>query len=374
MTTSQTTSRTEVARIIFWQPIDSPHQDAFLESVAEGFDGDVILGYEQPFPAERAAQGWRAPRHARVKVFDISSSANHAALAAHDTEESLHVFSGFFCYPLVQSAFRVLAPSRAHLAIYSEAPEQPLLIGWLKHLRGRFIAARWASRIGFVLAVGGLGCDFFTRIGFPSNKIVPFGYYDQPPAVDVRDSEVHRDGVFHFISAGQLIRRKGIDLLLRACARLPSAGWHLDIYGDGPKRRSLEHLASRLHLKTQVTFHGKVPHTDLQRAIAAADCAILPSRFDGWGMLVSEAVAVGTPVICTSCCGSSDLATRSSVLGVTVAPSPRQLAEPLSAALKAGLPTPDIRAAIARTMTERGSAKAAAGRVLAAVRSLRERD
>ena len=297
--------------IIFWQPIASPHQEAFLEAVAERCAADygmeVILGVERDLPPERSAQGWQRPSHKHLKVVDISIPTNHAALSAHDTAVSLHVFSGFFSHPLVWAGFRRLAPTAARLAIFSEAPEQLLQTGWLKRLRGRVLAARWARRFAFVLAIGGVGCEFFSRIGFPKEKIVPFGYFlDVPPLADATADRTS-DGVARFISAGQLIHRKGIDLLLRACGELPATGWRLDCYGDGPERPRLEHMVRSLGLADRVVFHGVVSNDAVRSALGEADCAVLPSRFDGWGTLVNESLAAGTPVICTAACGAAML-------------------------------------------------------------------
>jgi glycosyltransferase involved in cell wall biosynthesis len=318
-----------VSQIIFWQPIASPHQEAFLESLAERFAGEVILGVEQSFPAGRRAQGWQQPTHANVNVVDLSIPANRAALLAHTGPSALHVFSGFFSHPLVWGGFRALAASQARLAIFSEAPEQTLATGWLKQLRGRALAARWARRFAFVLAIGGVGCDFFSRIGFPREKIVPFGYFLDVPPLPVPASARPQADDICFVSAGQLIRRKGIDLLVRACAELPATGWRLDIYGDGPERRRLEQLVRSLGLANRVVLHGVVSNDDVRAALSQADCAVLPSRFDGWGMLVNESLTAGTPVICTAHCGAAVLV-ESARLGSVVPP---ESAAKLSAAM-----------------------------------------
>jgi glycosyltransferase involved in cell wall biosynthesis len=309
--------------IIFWQPIASPHQEAFLEAVAErcaaAYGVEVILGVERELPPERSAQGWREASHRHLQVVDISVPANHAALAAHDTAASLHVFSGFFSHPLVWAGFRRLATTPARLAIFSEAPEQPWQTGWFKRLRGRVLAARWARRFAFVLAVGGVGCEFFSRIGFPKEKIVPFGYFLDVPPLAAAASSRPADGVVRLVSAGQFIHRKGIDLLLRACGELPATGWRLDCYGDGPERPRLKQMVRSLGLADRVAFHGVVSNDDVRAALTRADCAVLPSRFDGWGMLVNESLAAGTPVICTAACGVAVLVS-SARLGSVVQP------------------------------------------------------
>ncbi len=358
-------------QIIFWQPIASPHQEAFLEAVAERVAADygveVILGVERDLPLERSAQGWQRTSHKHVNVVDISVPANHAALAAHATAASLHVFSGFFSHPLVWAGFRRLAPTSARLAIFSEAPEQPWQAGWLKRLRGRVLTARWAHRFAFVLAIGGVGCEFFSRIGFPKEKILPFGYFlDVPPLADAASSRP-ADGIVRFVSAGQLIHRKGIDLLLRACGELPAVGWRLDCYGAGPERPRLEHMVRRLGLTDRVVLHGVVSNDDVRAALAQADCAVLPSRFDGWGMLVNESLAAGTPVICTAACGAAVLVSSARRGSVVQSGSAASLRSALAHAIARGPVQPQDRVAIHVDASTRMSATWAADRFVSGV-------
>ena len=327
---------------------------------------DVILGVEQDLPPERAAQGWHKTSHKHLNVVDISNPANHAALTAHATAASLHVFSGFFSHPLVWAGFRRLAPTPARLAIFSEAPEQPWQTGWLKRLRGRVIAARWARRFAFVLAIGGVGCEFFSRIGFPKEKIVPFGYFLDVSPLAEPSSDRASDAVVRFVSAGQLIQRKGIDLLLRACGELPETGWRLDCYGDGPERRRLEQVVRTLGLADRVAFHGVVSNDAVRAALAEADCAVLPSRFDGWGTLVNESLAAGTPVICTAACGAAVLATDEQSGRVVPAGQVAPLTAALAAAMARGSAQQQTRIAINAKAMQHASADQAARRFMEA--------
>jgi glycosyltransferase involved in cell wall biosynthesis len=321
---------------------------------------EVILGVERDLPLERSAQGWRRTSHKHLKVVDISIPANHAALTAHDTSASLHVFSGFFSHPLVWAGFRKLAPTPARLAIFSEAPEQPWQTGWLKRLRGRALAARWARRFAFVLGIGGVGCEFFSRIGFPKEKIVPFGYYlDVLPLAAASNQPA--DGIVRVVSAGQLIHRKGIDLLLRACGDLPATGWRLDVYGDGPERRRLEQVVRSLRLCDRVVFHGVVSNDAVRDSLTHADVAVLPSRFDGWGMLVNESLAAGTPVICTASCGAAVLVSSAQMGSVVQPGSVGPLRVALADAIARGPVQQEDRAAIhADAATHMSAAWAAA--------------
>ncbi len=339
-----------------------------MEAVADQFDGKVVLAVEKPLPPARVAQGWRGPRYEKVQVVDISQPGRHAALAALGGPDVMHVFSGFFSHRLVWSAFRTLAPTRARLVMYSEAPEQPLATGWIKRLRGRWLASQWAGRFAFVLAIGGIGCEFFEGIGFPTEKVLPFGYYlDVPPPATTATGRPD-DGSFRLVSAGQLIPRKGVDLLVEACASLPGDGWTLDIFGDGPQRQRLERAGARPGLGDRIRFRGTVPNDRLRAELGSYDRAILPSRFDGWGTLANEALAAGTPVICTDCCGAVSIVAGGPGNRVVTAGRVDRLAAALADALAEGPMEPTNRDVVRRAAEAKSSAPLAAARFLVEVR------
>jgi glycosyltransferase involved in cell wall biosynthesis len=104
------------------------------------------------------------------------------------------------------------------------------------------------------------------------------------------------------------IYNKGLDLLLRALAADSDSRSksRVQIAGKGSSReqRKLEHLISALRLGDRVSLVGYLDDTD--SAIRSADALILPSRFDGFGQVVIETIAAGTPVIVSSKAGSSE--------------------------------------------------------------------
>ena len=323
-------------RIVFWQPIESPHQHDFLEALSAALPGEVILAVESALPACRIDQGWRHAPHERVRVVDISSVEGFETMVAHRGADSLHVFSGFFSHAIVWRAFRLLSTSSARFAILSEAPEQGPWAGWLKRARGRLLVRRWGSRIDFVLAMGDVGRRFFEAVGFPREKIGVFGYYLAVPAEPWPAVDRSVDGVFRFVAAGQLIRRKGFDLLLAALERLEGMPWRCDLYGNGPLRNELRRAAERLQIADRIGFHATLPNEAIRRAIAGSDCCVVPSRHDGWGMVVNEALIAGTPVICSDGCGAAAMIDDPE--GGTVVPAGRvrPLAEALQRSLSAG--------------------------------------
>lgn len=323
-------------RIVFWQPIVSPHQVDFLEALAAAVPCEVILAAESGLPAERVLQGWRHAPHERVRVVDVSSAEGFAALAAHRGADSLHVFSGFFSHVIVWRAFRLLSDSSARLAILSEAPEQGPWGGWLKRTRGRVLVRRWGRRFDFVLAMGHVGMRFFKAVGFPREQIGLFGYYLAVPAEPSPAVDGDADGVFRFIAAGQMIRRKGFDLLLAALAGMDGVPWRCDLYGDGVLRNALRREAERFRIADRIGFHPPLSNDAVRRNIAGSDCCVVPSRHDGWGMVVNEALIAGTPVVCSDGCGAAAMIDDPEGGIVVPAGRLRPLAEALQTSLSAG--------------------------------------
>ncbi|HEX7772365.1 MAG TPA: glycosyltransferase family 4 protein, partial [Pyrinomonadaceae bacterium] len=100
-----------------------------------------------------------------------------------------------------------------------------------------------------------------------------------------------------FLFSGSLITRKGIDLLVAAFARLAREvpNVRLRIIGAGELRAVSE----------RVDFVGFRDWNELPREYAAADVLCVPSRYDGWGLVVPEGLASGLPVIATDRMGAA---------------------------------------------------------------------
>jgi glycosyltransferase involved in cell wall biosynthesis len=112
-------------------------------------------------------------------------------------------------------------------------------------------------------------------------------------------------GTTTFLFSGSLIVRKGVDLLALAFARLAAElpKVRLRIVGEGVLRPALEH---RLRpFADCVEFVGFRDWDDLPEQYRQADVICVPSRYDGWGMVVPEGLAAGLPVIATEQTGAT---------------------------------------------------------------------
>jgi glycosyltransferase involved in cell wall biosynthesis len=94
-----------------------------------------------------------------------------------------------------------------------------------------------------------------------------------------------------------LIPKKGTHLIIQAIAGMEQAKQpDLVIVGDGPERERLEELVSQNKLEASVRFIGFAEPEDMVGWYVAADIFVLPSS-ETWGVVVSEALAAGLPVL-----------------------------------------------------------------------------
>lgn len=113
-----------------------------------------------------------------------------------------------------------------------------------------------------------------------------------------------------FLFVGSITPRKGLHLLLEACANLQDRGcdrYTLLIVGDGDKREELETFTQKKGLGERVRWMGKVDYSQLGAYFAEADVFILPTLEDTWGMVVLEAMVLGKAVLGSKWAGASEL-------------------------------------------------------------------
>jgi glycosyltransferase involved in cell wall biosynthesis len=144
------------------------------------------------------------------------------------------------------------------------------------------------------------------------------------------------------VFAGRHIAEKRValipDVIAAARRRLPDL--RCVIYGDGPEREKVRQRVSALDLEQVVRLPGKVSEQEVKAGIARASCLLLPSLREGFGLVVVEAFAAGTPAVLVE--GPDNAAAELVATGVNgflaPSPTPEAIAEALLAAITADEP------------------------------------
>jgi glycosyltransferase involved in cell wall biosynthesis len=108
---------------------------------------------------------------------------------------------------------------------------------------------------------------------------------------------------------GRIDKRKGIEFLIRSMplVRLQIPDVRLLVGGVGSHLHKMRALVSHLQLEHQVTFLGYIPDDQLNALYNQAQCVVVPSIFEGFGITVIESLAAGTRVIGTNVDGIREI-------------------------------------------------------------------
>lgn len=141
---------------------------------------------------------------------------------------------------------------------------------------------------------------------------------------------------YSLIAVGRLSPEKGIDVILKALGILRDRGinqYELRVLGEGPYRSDYEQLAAKLGLQDRVEFLGYVPNP--YSIMAEADIFVHAARWEGFGMVVVEAMALGLPVVATTCPGGPKEILDFGKYGILVPPdNPEELAQAIASLIQ----------------------------------------
>ncbi len=172
-------------------------------------------------------------------------------------------------------------------------------------------------------------------------------------AIRRRDSErLPAEDEFRIVQAGRLdASTKGQDILIKALgilARKGAGGFYVDFIGEGADRRMLEDLARSEGVASRVTFRGLMTRKEVYNAYADYDLMVHPARYEGFGLIIAEAMAAGLPVAVPVDGGPYEVIDHGH-LGETFEPDdPRSCAEAI-ARVRANYPVALLRAELARS-------------------------
>ena len=173
----------------------------------------------------------------------------------------------------------------------------------------RWLARRVALGADACLGVSHAMVERFLALGVPAERVryVPLGVQTTGPA-DTAPARAD-DAAFAVWYVGGLTRNKSVETLVRAHAELARRGRRttLTVVGSGPEEPALRALVAELGAGDAVRFLGPKPPAEIPGLLAGADALVLPSRAEGRGLVLLEAMAAGVPVVASDIPGPREI-------------------------------------------------------------------
>ncbi len=192
-----------------------------------------------------------------------------------------------------------------------------------------FWEKRWPLRVHRYIAVSAaLKHDFLARSSIDPQRVTVIhnGIRPEPFSQAKPRPELQELGSPLIGTALRLTHQKGIDVLVQAAPRIMQRypGAALLISGQGPLEKKLQEKVAGMGLKKRIIFLGYVEN--LPEFMASLDIFVLPSRTEGLGIILLEALACGVPVVASNVGGIPEIITSGTHGLLVPAQNPGQLA------------------------------------------------
>jgi glycosyltransferase involved in cell wall biosynthesis len=293
----------------FWQCVVSPHLSELVRALASMPDQTVTFVAEYELGDMRKGIGWNAPDCSPACVLMRPDDSKIEQLIARGCDkDSVHLIGAWKRGSINQRVLTTLARTDATVGLMLEGGDNRGIVGLAR--KAKYSVDRYfiEGKMDFLAAMGQLGVRWYESAGYDSSCIFPFMYVtERPSPVSDSDSEWNETEAFRVLYLGQFIRRKDVVTAIRALAGLSDLDWQFDAVGNGPDFMRCKQAADQSGVASRIRFHDAINNRMIGNLLEHSDLLLLPSRYDGWGAVVNEALMCGVPVVCSDNCGAAEL-------------------------------------------------------------------
>lgn len=297
--------------ILFWFNHPPKVGKGAFNYVANNWHGKVYYIFLNDFREERKKANWNDGDFGNaqiIKLYENSSPNDLIKNVLSENENAIHIINGLDS-PVTRVALPLLKEQHNKRILFMS--ERPVTMGgvferWIRNLYFNYkyslLCKKLAPVSSGMLALGGLGVSLFTNYGFPANRIFQFMYC--PPLKMLKSQWssslteiVKNNRPIRLLYIGRFYyKTKGVDVLIKSTKRL-RGNYLIDFVGgygkDAVKVRRIIDKSSILN------YLGTWPADEVGTRMQDYDAVVIPTRYDGWNLLVNEAVNAGVPIVVT---------------------------------------------------------------------------
>ncbi len=317
--------------IIFWFDYPPKVEVGAFNAFSKLWDGDVYYAISNPHRSERVLANW-GDEYGDVKIVKLYEETDRAKVIeslVQDHLDAIHILNGFdtkICKEIKPFLFK----DGLKALLFTERPAifgnwgEALLRKVYTTVKYARLCREYSKHVRAILPLGKQGVRVFQKLGFPKDRIYDFMYC--PSLIDIsqeKDIEVHSP--IRFVYVGRFYyKTKGTDVLLDALPFLKGE-WSLDMVGGYGANR--EDVLNRIQGYKNVRFAGTWDSNSVVKNIQNYDVVLIPSKADGWNLLVNEAFHAGVGVIVSDQAVSHEVVESHGGGAVFKSEAPEQMAE-----------------------------------------------
>ncbi|OJU14460.1 MAG: hypothetical protein BGN88_00640 [Clostridiales bacterium 43-6] len=330
--------------LIFWFERPPKVSKGAFNYVTKAWGNKVFYICNNDLKEIRKKAAWDDGNFGHAEVIMLSDSQN----AKEKIEEifklypdAIHVIPGFtnkitkLIHPYIRNSKKVVCFSERP-GIYGNGIKRFLKRMYIP-LSYRYYYFKYRNIISAFLPLGVKGVDINMKFGWKKNQMFPYMYdpnnYAMEDACEIKKTEYP----IKMLYVGRFSEyTKGTDVLIKAINLIDSPDWTLDLVGGYGDLK--DYTINWANNHSQVSFIGMWPSNEVCTRMKDYDICIIPSKFDGWNLLVNEAIRANIGVIVTDEAVSDELI-KASQAGIVV-PANQEVA--LKQALLRAVETPAL--------------------------------
>lgn len=293
-------------KVIFW--FDSPPKvgKGAFNYVTNNWENEVIYVFNNDFREERKSVNWNDGDFGKAKIIELYKFENQDLIIKsifNENPHAINIVNGFTSIIASKIEPHILKPGIKLLMM----SERPVTMGnFIERLcrkvffkiKYRLICNKFIKYTNAFLPLGKTGVNEYLKYGWPENKMYAFMYNPQLKVIDNIIYHSDNNPKIRFLYIGRFYyKTKGIDTLMKATKYL-TGDWSLDLVGGYGK--NAKQVISWASNQSNVRYIGRWNSDEVITNMSKYDVVVVPSKYDGWNLLINESLHAVVGVISTN--------------------------------------------------------------------------